>query len=172
MLLTGSEDKLCRLLLSLFQAVAYHLATVSPSAFQPLITESSHGDQLLPPPPFFGALSTTPPLYCVLVFSSLFIQFFWLEGQSAQGAGGKTEWCLTLTCLVCQVSPKHIWCWWLEVATTCFLSVTWHGEALLGLEVQVVEVLILFCALVLPCVAPVSQQGFWFTELMLFASVS
>jgi hypothetical protein len=41
--------------------------------FQPLFTESSHGDQLLAPPPFSSALLATPSFCCVLVFSSLFI---------------------------------------------------------------------------------------------------
>jgi hypothetical protein len=56
--------------------------------FQPLFTESSHGDRLITPPPFSGVLSATLPLCCVLVFSSLFIvQFFFFAGssQSAQG---------------------------------------------------------------------------------------
>jgi hypothetical protein len=50
MLLTGSGDELCGLLPALFQAVAYHLPTVSPFAFPALFTESLHGDQLLAPP--------------------------------------------------------------------------------------------------------------------------
>jgi hypothetical protein len=41
--------------------------------FQPLFTESPHGDQLLDPPSFSGALPATPSLCCVLIFSSLFI---------------------------------------------------------------------------------------------------
>jgi hypothetical protein len=40
----------------------------------------------------------------------------------------------------------------------CFLSVTWHGEALYELGVQGVKVLILFGALFPPNVAPGSQQ--------------
>jgi hypothetical protein len=55
--------------------------------FQPLFTESSQGDQLLPPLPFSGALSATPSLCCVLVFSSLFIvQFLFLLGGGCQSA--------------------------------------------------------------------------------------
>jgi hypothetical protein len=55
--------------------------------FQPLFTESSHGDQLLDPPTFSGVLSVSLPLSCVLVFSSLFIVqvLFWFfcgEGVS------------------------------------------------------------------------------------------
>jgi hypothetical protein len=44
--------------------------------FQLLFAESSRRDQLLAPPPFSGVLSASHPLCCVLVFSSLFIQFF------------------------------------------------------------------------------------------------
>jgi hypothetical protein len=43
---------------------------------------------------------------------------------------------------------------------SCFLSVTWHGEALYGLGTQGVEVLILLGDLFLPSVAPASQQDF------------
>jgi hypothetical protein len=72
-LLTGSGDELCWLLPGLFQAAAYHPPTVGPLPFQPLFTESSCGDQLLAPNPFSSVLSATPPLCCVLVFSSLFV---------------------------------------------------------------------------------------------------
>jgi hypothetical protein len=41
-----------------------------------LFTERSLGDHLLAPPHFSGALTVLHPLCCVLVFSSLFIQFF------------------------------------------------------------------------------------------------
>jgi hypothetical protein len=67
----GSGDELCGPLPALFQAVGYHLPAVSPSAFAAFVY--SCGTQLLAPPPFSGALSATPPLCSVLVFSSLFI---------------------------------------------------------------------------------------------------
>jgi hypothetical protein len=51
-----------------------------------------------------------------------------------------------------------------------FLSVTWHGEALYRLEVQGVGILLILGGFFLPSVAPVSQQDFLFTELMLSAS--
>jgi hypothetical protein len=47
----------------------------------------------------------------------------------------------------------------------------WLGEAFCGSRDQDVEVLILLAALFLPSVAPVSQQGFGVSELMLSASV-
>jgi hypothetical protein len=54
--------------------------------FQPLFTESSHGDQLLASPPFSSAFAASLFLCCVLVFSSLFIVqvfffFFFLQGM-------------------------------------------------------------------------------------------
>jgi hypothetical protein len=52
--------------------------------FQLLFTESSWRDQLLAPLSFPGVLSVTPPLCCVLVFSSLFIVqlfVFWVFFQ-------------------------------------------------------------------------------------------
>jgi hypothetical protein len=63
--------------------------------------------------------------------------------------------------LVCQMSPKQVWSWFLVVQqSSCFLSVMQHGETFHGLGVQGVNVLILLGALFLPCVAPVSQQDF------------
>jgi hypothetical protein len=70
------------------QLITHLLLALLP--FQPLFTESSHGDQLLALLPCSGVLSATLPLFCVLVFSSLFIfQFFFFaggRGHSAQGA--------------------------------------------------------------------------------------
>jgi hypothetical protein len=43
---------------------------------------------------------------------------------------------------------------------SCFLSVTWHGEALYGLGVRDVGVLLLLGGFFLPSVAPASQQDF------------
>jgi hypothetical protein len=45
------------------------------------------------------------------------------------------------------MSPEQFWSWRLVAQDpSCFLSVTWHGEALYGLGVQGVEVLILLGA--------------------------
>jgi hypothetical protein len=151
--------------------------------FQPLFTESSCGDQLLASPPFSCVLSEFLPLllcasFQLIVYCSGF--FFCWGGVSLprvgmlvypRGGWGSTMWCLALTCLVCQISPKQVWSWCLIAwKPSCFLSVTWHGEAFYGLGAQGVEVLILLGALFLPSVAPVSQQGFCFTELTLSAS--
>jgi hypothetical protein len=66
-------DELCGLLPALFQAVAYHLPAVSPSAFPAFfLLKVNVEDQLLASPPFSGVLLATPSC-CVLVFSSLFI---------------------------------------------------------------------------------------------------
>jgi hypothetical protein len=55
---------------------------------------------------------------------------------------------------------------------TCSFSVSWHGEAFHRLGVKYAEVSALPCALPQPTVSPVSQQGPWFMEFMLSASVS
>jgi hypothetical protein len=77
MLLTGSGDHLCGLLLVLFQAVAYHLPTVNPSAFLAFVYWKFMWRSVPCLPHFSGAHLATPSLCCVLVFSSLFtVQFF------------------------------------------------------------------------------------------------
>jgi hypothetical protein len=149
--------------------------------FQPLFTEGSLTDQLLVPPCFSSALSATPPLCCVLVFNSLFIVQFSLfagEGQFAQGlcwfilgVDGVNCVMLGTHLLVCQMSPKQVWSQCLAAQQrSCFLSVTWCGDAFCRLGVQDVEVLILLAASFPPSVAPVSQQSFGVSELMLSAS--
>jgi hypothetical protein len=47
-----------------------------------------------------------------------------------------------------------------EQEPSWFLSVTWYGEALCGLGVQGVGVLLLLGGFFLPRVAPVSQEDF------------
>jgi hypothetical protein len=47
-----------------------------------------------------------------------------------------------------------------SIGASCFLSVTWHGEAFHGLGAQGVKVLIFLGALFPPSVAPASQQDF------------
>jgi hypothetical protein len=59
------------------------------------------------------------------------------------------------------MSPKQVWSQHLVTQElSYFRSVTWSGEALYGLGVQGVEVLILLGALFPPSVAPESQQDF------------
>jgi hypothetical protein len=81
----------------------------------------------------------------------------------SQGWVGEYHVTIGVHLLVCWMSPKQVWSWHLVAQEPfCFLSVLWCGEALYGLWVQGVKVLILFGALFLPSVAPVSQQDFWF----------
>jgi hypothetical protein len=77
---------------------------------------------------------------------------FYLQGgvQSVQGAvlvyprGSCGILCAAYLLTYWSASPKHVWSWHLVVQeSSCFLSVTWHGEALYGLMVQCVRVLIL-----------------------------
>jgi hypothetical protein len=59
------------------------------------------------------------------------------------------------------MSPKQVWSWYLVVQEpSCFLSVTWCGEAFYRLAVQGIKILILFGALFPPSAAPASQQEF------------
>jgi hypothetical protein len=71
--------------------------------------------------------------------------------------------------LVCRMSPKEVWSQHLVAQEpSCFLSVTWYGEAFHRLGFRVLHLL---GALFLPSVAPASQQYFWFMEFMPSASV-
>jgi hypothetical protein len=142
---------------------------------QPLFTESSHRHQHLVPPTFSSVLSASCPLCCVLVFSSLFlVQFFF----SAQGSmlvyprcgWGNTAWCLALTCLVCQMSPKQVWSQCLAAVGALLYSqcnMVWksflrtRGSGCRNFDSP-------WCFISTKC--GLSQQDFWFTELMLFAS--
>jgi hypothetical protein len=103
--------------------------------FQPLFTESLHRDQLLALPPFSSVLSASCPLCCVLVFSSLFIQlfFYFLQGGSVCPGGyaglsqrwlGEYRVMLGAYLLVCLMSPKQVWSWYLVLQEpSSFLSV-------------------------------------------------
>jgi hypothetical protein len=166
------------------QLITHPLLSLLP--FQTLFTESFHGDQLLTPPPFSSVLTAPHPICCMFLFTFLFIvQFFWFFFFFA-------VWGVNLSRGLCWFisgvpvgKPRDAWCspvglpnvsqacfsWCLEAwEPSCFLSVMWCGEALYGLGVQGVEVLILLGALFLPSAAPVSQQDFRFTELKLSAS--
>jgi hypothetical protein len=114
------------------------------------------------------------PLLCVpfqfLVYYSVFI-FLQGGGQSVQGAMlvyprggcGGTACRLFAHLLVC-ISQAGLELASGDTEVLLLLDVTWYGEAL---GVQGVEALIPFGAFFLPCVAPASQQNFWFTELIL-----
>jgi hypothetical protein len=84
MLLTVSGDEFCGPVSALFQAVAYHLPTVSPSAFLVFVTESSCGDHLLASPPFSGVLTaSTPSAVCSFSVSCLLFSFV---GEGGRGS--------------------------------------------------------------------------------------
>jgi hypothetical protein len=148
MLLTGSGDEFCGMLSALFQAVAYHLPFVSPSAF-PAFVYWKFTQRSAPclSPLLWCAQSTLLPLQHIpfqfFIYHSVF--FFRAGGQSVQGAilvyprGG----CVFAHLLVCWVSPKQIWSQCLVAQEpSYFLSVTWHRESLHDLGVQGVELLI------------------------------
>jgi hypothetical protein len=90
MLVTCSGDELCGLLSALFQAVAYHPPTVSPSAF-PVFFYWKFTQRSAPcSSPLLWCTQCTLPLLLHVLFSSLFIIelffFFQGRGQSSQGA--------------------------------------------------------------------------------------
>jgi hypothetical protein len=184
MLLTGSGDEFCGPLPALFQAVAYHLPGVSPSAFPAIcLLKVCLEISSLFLPLLQCAYSTPPPLLCVSFSSLFFFVLFCFVCRAGRSvctglyAGLSQGWlvkcCMMLGAhlLVCWMSPKQVWSRHLVTREpSSFLSVAWCGEVLYGLGVQCVKVLILFGALFLTRVAPVSQQDFWFTELMLSAS--
>jgi hypothetical protein len=88
------------------------------------------------------------------------MRLYWFILGVAMGIS-HDAWCLPVGLLM---SPKQVWSWCLVAQQpSCVLTVMWWGEALYGIEVQGVEVLILLDALFLPSVAPASQQDFWFT---------
>jgi hypothetical protein len=130
----------------------------------------------LPLPPPLVQLQHFYPLCFVLVFSLLFIvQFFCLffsgDVSLPRGlcwfipgvAGGGCSPVWSVECLPGRFGACDWW-WW---QPSCVLSWMWHVEALYGLGVQGVKVLILFGALFPPIVGLVSQQCFWFMELTL-----
>jgi hypothetical protein len=78
-----------------------------------------------------------------------------------RGDCGNTVCCLFPLLLVCWMSLKQVWSQCLVAqGLSCFLSVTWHREAVYGLGAQGVEALISLGAFFLPSMAPASQQDF------------
>jgi hypothetical protein len=133
------------------------------------------------PSPLLRCTQTTPaPLLCVpfqfLVYYSVFFFLFEEQGQSVKGAMlvyprgscGNTR-CHLFAHLFC-ISQAVLEPVSDSVGSFCFLSVMWCGEALYGLGVQGVRVLILPGVFFLASVVPASQQGFWYMELTLSAS--
>jgi hypothetical protein len=138
--------------------------------FQSFFTECSHGDQLLAPPPFSGVLTVPLPLCCLFLFSSLLIIQFFFKAEGSVCTGGYASlsqrwlWEYPVTHIL-PVGLPDIFQVGLELACRRkgahhFLSVMWHGEALYGLRIQGVEVLILLGAFSVPSVASVYEQDF------------
>jgi hypothetical protein len=134
----------------------------------------------LPPSP--GHLH---PLLCVslqfLVYCWGFYLFIFLQGRESICPGGYAglsqgwlgeypidAWCSPIG--LPNVSQAGLELCLAAWELSCFLSVTWCGEAFHLLGVQCFKDLILLGALFLPSVVPVSQQVYWFMELILSAS--
>jgi hypothetical protein len=120
LLFTGSGDEICGLPPVLFQAVAYHLSTASPSSFSAFVYWKFLQRSVLALSPFSSVLIAPHSLCCELVFSSLFIQvFFFFQGRGSvcpgcyaglsQGCLGEYYMMLGAHLLVCWMSPKQVW---------------------------------------------------------------
>jgi hypothetical protein len=127
-------------------------------SFQSLFTESSRGDQLLvlPPSPVHSEHSA-PSAACSFSVPCLLFRFFcfvfcfcrarvrlsrrlcWFIPGVAVGISHAAYLLTYWSASPMQVWRQHLAAW----EPSCFLSVTWHGEDLYGLEVQGVKVLIL-----------------------------
>jgi hypothetical protein len=129
--------------------------------------------------PLLQCAQCTPPPVLHVAFQFLGFFFWWGGGGVSLPRGlcwfvpgvamGVPCAAYLLTCW--SASPKQVWSWSLVTwEPSWFLSVMWCGEALYGLGVQGVGVLLLLGGFFLPSVAPVSQQDFWFMELTLSAS--
>jgi hypothetical protein len=186
MLLAGSGDELCGLLSALFQSAAYHLPSIGPSSFPVFVYWTfPWRSALCYSPPFLVHLQHPVPCaacsFSVLCLLFRVFCFIFLRGQGSICPGGYGlsqgwlwEYHMMLICSpvglldVCQAGGS----WHLAAQeSSCFLSVTWCGEVLCGLGIKGVKVLILLSAFLLPSVATVSQQDFWFMELTLSVSV-
>jgi hypothetical protein len=94
MLLTGSGDELCGLLPALFQAVAYHLPAVDPSAFPAFVYwKFSWRSAPCPFPLLWCTFSNSTPLLCVS-FQFLIVLFFFVGASVCLGgyAGLSQGW--------------------------------------------------------------------------------
>jgi hypothetical protein len=133
----------------------------------------------LPPSP---ALTALHPLCCVLVFTSLFIQFLlliFLRGGAvypgsraglSQGLLGKYHVTLCAFLFICQISPNLVWSWHLVAREpSCFLSVMWYGEALYRLGFRVSKfwfsLVFYFCQVWLQCLSKI--LGLWSSRCLL-----
>jgi hypothetical protein len=138
-----------------------------------LFTESSCRVQFLAPPHFFGVLKAPCPL-CCMYFSVpcllLFLFYYFFCGAVVSLSRGLCGFIPGMTVevlhaaylLTCwSASPKQVWSQCLVAQEPfCLFSVMWLGEALYGLGVCGVRVLLILSDSFLPSVSPVSQQDF------------
>jgi hypothetical protein len=130
-----------------------------------------------PSPLFWWAFSNPYPLFCVLVFSSVvYSVFFFFAGEGSVCAGGLCSFIPGVTEGYCMMLVSHLFglpkVRDVEVAAHLFCQCIVVWRSLPGLGVQGATVLTLLGASPPPSEAPASQQGPWFTELTLSASVT
>jgi hypothetical protein len=162
MFLTGSGDELCGPLSALFQAVAYHPPAISPFAFPVFVYLKFLWRTAPCVSPLSGMLIATPPQMCVpfqfLVYYLVVFLFCGVGFSLSRGfIPGVAVGILQAAYLLTFGLLRLVWSWCLVVwEPSFFLSLMWCGEALYGLWVQGVKVLILLGAFLLSSVAPAS----------------
>jgi hypothetical protein len=129
------------------------------SAFEGFFTESSHGDQLLAHPHFPHALRAPHPVFCVcfsVPYYSVFVFVFFWGGMGYAGLsqGWLWEYHIPLICspVGLRLSSRFGASIWHHGSPPVFFSVTWCGEALYGMGVQGIRVLLLLGGFFLPSV--------------------
>jgi hypothetical protein len=119
-LLSGSGNELCGPLSALFQAVAYHLPTVSPSAFPAFVYWKFQWRSASCSFPLLQcAYKTLPPLLHVPFQFIVYYSVLFFQGGGSICPGGYAdlfqgwlwEYCVILVAhlLVCQLSSKQVW---------------------------------------------------------------
>jgi hypothetical protein len=126
-------------LAALFQAAAYHLPAVSPSAFLVFIYWKFMQKSAPCHPPFFYVLSESPPLLLCGSFQFAVYSVFFFQGVGLSAcpgwfipgvAGGilRDTWHSPVWSAECLPSRFGAGMWW-QRKPSYFLSVTWRGEA-------------------------------------------
>jgi hypothetical protein len=161
----------CSLFPSLVEEIACRLL------LQALFTKILHGKLSLPPSPVCSEYPTSSAAYHFqfLFYYSGFFFFFCGVGVSlfrelCWFIPGVAVWiqCATYLLTFWSVSPKQAWIQCLEAQdSSSFLSVTWLGEALYGLEVQVSEFCFFFVIVFSAKCGSSISANFWFMELTL-----
>jgi hypothetical protein len=129
-LLTVLGDDLYGPLSAPFQVITHLLLALL--SFQSLFTESSHGDQLVVPPPFPGVLTAPCPFCLMFLFSSLFIvQCFFCCCCGAREVSLSSRLCWFIPGVAVGILPAAylLTCWSAECLQSKFGAIVWWHES-------------------------------------------